>query len=194
MITGRLYCAATSITTAIPLSTPPPNSEGVRRIRVLCKKREIRCQFFPRSTTPRGFVSCLFWYRFGTRRHRPFLALRYISVSLEETLLWDRQIVALTPLYTWLSRLLFRKFRRGGPRHNIFATPTWRRRALECDIQVQHRGLRETSRGDVDAVCLVVKVVDELFPKFSYKFLADEVERNLPNELNFLHEAENSRK
>lgn len=61
-------------------------------------------------------------------------------------------------------------------------------------VKVQHRGLRETSRGDVDAVCLVVKVVDELFPKFSYKFLADEVERNLPNELNFLHEAENSRK
>lgn len=60
--------------------------------------------------------------------------------------------------------------------------------------QVQHRGLRETSQGDVDAVCLVVAAVDKLFPKFSYKWLADEVERNLPKELDFLHEASNSRR
>lgn len=46
----------------------------------------------------------------------------------------------------------------------------------------------------MDAVCLVVKVVDSLFPKFSYKWLADEMADNLPLELNFLHEAENSRK
>ncbi len=58
--------------------------------------------------------------------------------------------------------------------------------------QVQHRGLRETSKGDVDAVCLVVAAVDALFPKFSYKWLADEVERNLPKELNFVHEADNA--
>eukprot|EP00904_Undaria_pinnatifida_P013132 jgi/Undpi1/894/HiC_scaffold_10.g04358.m1 len=61
-------------------------------------------------------------------------------------------------------------------------------------IKVQHQGLRETSTGDVDAVTLVVGVVDSLFPKFSYKWLADEVERNLPKELDFLHEASNSRK
>lgn len=60
--------------------------------------------------------------------------------------------------------------------------------------QVQHRGLRETSVGDVDAVSFVVAVVDRMFPKFSYKWLADEMERNLPDELNFLHEAENGRK
>ncbi|CAN0483872.1 unnamed protein product, partial [Ectocarpus sp. 12 AP-2014] len=61
-------------------------------------------------------------------------------------------------------------------------------------VKVQHRGLRETSKGDVDAVCLVVAAVDRLFPKFSYKWLADEVERNLPRELDFLHEASNSRR
>lgn len=61
-------------------------------------------------------------------------------------------------------------------------------------MKVQHQGLRETSTGDVDAVTLVVDAVDSLFPKFSYKWLADEVEKNLPNELNFLHEASNSRK
>lgn len=44
----------------------------------------------------------------------------------------------------------------------------------------------------MDAVCLVVAVVDRLFPKFSYKWLADEVERNLPQELDFLHEASNA--
>ncbi|CAM9903710.1 unnamed protein product [Ectocarpus sp. 4 AP-2014] len=61
-------------------------------------------------------------------------------------------------------------------------------------VKVQHRGLRETSKGDVDAVSLVVAAVDRLFPKFSYKWLADEVERNLPRELDFLHEASNSRR
>lgn len=60
--------------------------------------------------------------------------------------------------------------------------------------QVQHRGLRESSRGDVDAVCLVVGVLETLFPKFSYKWLAEEVERNMPDELNFLREASNNRK
>lgn len=43
-------------------------------------------------------------------------------------------------------------------------------------------------------MCLVVAAVDRLFPKFSYKWLADEVERNLPQELDFLHEAGNSRR
>lgn len=38
----------------------------------------------------------------------------------------------------------------------------------------------------------MVAVVDRLFPKFSYKWLAAEVERNLPQELNFLHEASNA--
>lgn len=61
-------------------------------------------------------------------------------------------------------------------------------------FQVQHRGLRDTCTGDVDAVCFVVSVVDALFPKFSYKWLADEIEQNIPKELNFLLEANNSRR
>lgn len=54
--------------------------------------------------------------------------------------------------------------------------------------------MRETCTGDVDAVSFVVAVVDRIFPKFSYKWLADEMQKNLPDELNFLREAENSRR
>ncbi|CAM9871206.1 unnamed protein product [Ascophyllum nodosum] len=61
-------------------------------------------------------------------------------------------------------------------------------------VKVQHRGLKESSTGDVDTVCLVVSILDALFPTFSYKWLAEEVEQNMPDELNFLREASNSRK
>jgi hypothetical protein len=37
-------------------------------------------------------------------------------------------------------------------------------------MQVQHRGLRETSRGDVAAMTFVINVVADLFPEFSYRW------------------------
>lgn len=37
-------------------------------------------------------------------------------------------------------------------------------------IQVQHRGLRETSRGDVAAMTFVINLVADLFPEFSYRW------------------------
>ena len=36
-------------------------------------------------------------------------------------------------------------------------------------VKVQHRGLREISRGDVAAVCYFVNLVAYFFPEFSYK-------------------------
>lgn len=36
-------------------------------------------------------------------------------------------------------------------------------------VKVQHRGLREISRGDVTAVCFFVNMVAAVFPEFSYK-------------------------
>lgn len=37
-------------------------------------------------------------------------------------------------------------------------------------MQVQHRGLRETSRGDVAAMTFVINLVADLFPEFSYRW------------------------
>lgn len=61
-------------------------------------------------------------------------------------------------------------------------------------IKVQHRGLRETSRGDIDAVRFVVRLLAWAFPKFSYEWLADEVAANLPKELDFVEEGKNAEK
>ncbi len=38
-------------------------------------------------------------------------------------------------------------------------------------VKVQHRGLREISRGDVAAVCFFVNLVASVFPEFSYRWV-----------------------
>lgn len=40
-------------------------------------------------------------------------------------------------------------------------------------VKVQHRGLREISRGDVAAVCFMVNLVAAVFPEFSYRWVSD---------------------
>lgn len=40
-------------------------------------------------------------------------------------------------------------------------------------VKVQHRGLREISRGDVAAVCFMVNLVAAVFPEFSYRWVRD---------------------
>lgn len=40
-------------------------------------------------------------------------------------------------------------------------------------VKVQHRSLREISRGDVAAVCFMVKLVAAVFPEFSYRWVSD---------------------
>lgn len=61
-------------------------------------------------------------------------------------------------------------------------------------VKVQHRGLRETSQGDIDAVSVLVRLVARLFPDFTYEWLVDEIAPNLPLELDFTHEAQNARR
>ena len=39
-------------------------------------------------------------------------------------------------------------------------------------VKVQHRGLREISRGDVAAVCFMVNLVAAVFPEFSYRWVS----------------------
>lgn len=42
-------------------------------------------------------------------------------------------------------------------------------------MKVQHRGLRETSAGDVFALQTVIGVLDYLFEDFTWKWVADEI-------------------
>ena len=59
-------------------------------------------------------------------------------------------------------------------------------------IKIQHDGLRETSQGDLWALEVVVKVVDFLCEDFKLGWLVEEIAPNLPKELDFVHEAQNS--
>lgn len=40
-------------------------------------------------------------------------------------------------------------------------------------VKVQHRGLKEISRGDVAAVCFFVNLVAAIFPEFSYRWVSE---------------------
>ena len=60
-------------------------------------------------------------------------------------------------------------------------------------IKVQHRGLRETSRGDIFSLVTVVRVAERLFgDDFTFGWLADEIAPNLPKELDFCNEGRNA--
>jgi aarF domain-containing kinase len=60
-------------------------------------------------------------------------------------------------------------------------------------VKVQHRGLRETSAGDLFSLVTAVRIAERLFPdSFSYGWIADEIAPNLPLELDFQREGRNS--
>lgn len=59
-------------------------------------------------------------------------------------------------------------------------------------VKVQHRGLRETSAGDLYNLITVVRLAERLFPDFSYGWLADEIAPHLPKELDFCNEGKNA--
>lgn len=59
-------------------------------------------------------------------------------------------------------------------------------------IKVQHKGLRETSKGDLFAVTRVVRVIDSLFQDFEFGWIADEMAPQLPKELDFTREGRNA--
>jgi len=58
-------------------------------------------------------------------------------------------------------------------------------------VKIQHRGLRETSGGDLDACAFAVKMVSSFFPDFRMSWLVDEIAPHLPLELDFNEEAKN---
>ena len=59
-------------------------------------------------------------------------------------------------------------------------------------IKVQHRGLRETSRGDLIAMTAAVRLAELLFDDFNLGWLVDEIAPHLPRELDFNVEADNA--
>ena len=58
-------------------------------------------------------------------------------------------------------------------------------------MKVQHEGLLECSDADRAAITFVVNVISSLFEGFSYQWLTREMNKNLPLELDFKHEALN---
>ncbi|KAJ3340986.1 hypothetical protein HDU93_005850 [Gonapodya sp. JEL0774] len=65
---------------------------------------------------------------------------------------------------------------------------------VEVAIKIQHPNLDMFSKIDMEAVVLAVKLVKRAFPRFEFGWLADEMQTNLPRELDFTVEALNSNK
>ncbi|XP_076359674.1 aarF domain containing kinase 1 isoform X2 [Tachypleus tridentatus] len=59
-------------------------------------------------------------------------------------------------------------------------------------VKVQHVPVRAHSVVDMATMELLVKTVKWMFPEFSFMWLAEETKRNLPLELDFLHEGRNA--
>jgi aarF domain-containing kinase len=59
-------------------------------------------------------------------------------------------------------------------------------------VKIQHRGLRETSAGDIFALCSIVGIAERIFDGFSWGWIADEIAPHLPRELDFVNEGKNS--
>ncbi len=62
----------------------------------------------------------------------------------------------------------------------------------EVAVKVQYPGLRNQSIGDINTIDFLLSVAGKLFPEFKLKWLVDEFNKNLPLELDFLHEAANA--
>ncbi|XP_031564209.1 aarF domain-containing protein kinase 1-like [Actinia tenebrosa] len=61
-------------------------------------------------------------------------------------------------------------------------------------VKVQHKDIQEHVSVDIYTIELLTKAVSWIFPEFRFKWLIDETKRNLPLEMDFLHEGRNSEK
>lgn len=61
-------------------------------------------------------------------------------------------------------------------------------------VKVQHRKVFAHSLVDIKTMEVLVNLVAWIFPDFSFLWLAEETKRNLPLELDFIHEGQNSEK
>lgn len=61
-------------------------------------------------------------------------------------------------------------------------------------VKVQHRRVKKHSLVDMTTMDLLVRFVAKVFPEFSFMWLAEEMKRNLPCELDFINEGRNAEK
>ncbi|KAG8188058.1 hypothetical protein JTE90_009931 [Oedothorax gibbosus] len=59
-------------------------------------------------------------------------------------------------------------------------------------VKVQHRSVQAHAKVDMATMELLVNIVDWMFPEFTFIWLAEETKRNLPLELDFIHEGQNA--
>ncbi|KAI9317215.1 ABC1 family-domain-containing protein [Dichotomocladium elegans] len=60
-------------------------------------------------------------------------------------------------------------------------------------VKLQHPALDEFCKIDMETVSLIFDVITKAFPDFGFRWLVDEMRESLPRELDFVHEARNSR-
>ncbi|XP_021769177.1 putative ABC1 protein At2g40090 [Chenopodium quinoa] len=68
------------------------------------------------------------------------------------------------------------------------------RNGQKVAVKVQHAHMTDTAAADYATVELIVNTLHRLFPNFDYRWLVAEVRESLPKELDFLVEAQNSKK
>jgi aarF domain-containing kinase len=61
-------------------------------------------------------------------------------------------------------------------------------------VKVQHKRVKKHSLVDMTTMDMLVRIVAKVFPEFSLLWVADEMKRNLPLELDFIHEGKNAEK
>ena len=72
-------------------------------------------------------------------------------------------------------------------------TATCKESGRKLAIKVQHKGLRETSKGDLFAMATVVGVAERLFDNFNnFGWICEELTPQLPKELDFNNEGKNA--
>jgi aarF domain-containing kinase len=59
-------------------------------------------------------------------------------------------------------------------------------------VKVQHYHLDHYASIDIATVGIAVKIIKFAFPQFEFEWLADETRKNLPKELDFVHEGQNA--
>lgn len=62
----------------------------------------------------------------------------------------------------------------------------------EVAVKIQHPYLDEYTPVDIATAAFIVRLAKKIFPDFEFEWLATEMQESLPQELNFVHEAQNA--